>query len=360
MLSKLYPPHHEGCIFTLCNLKYLPQALVAVNTYSKYNSVNHKYIILVDGDEILELEGVTILTVQVILDGTIDYSLNQINAILDHYTVTSLCTALKPLALLYFRLLITDTKYFIYVDPDTYWLGPLDVHLFPDQINFFRHRNFLCDDSGYSGRNFLTYGGVNLGIMVDTGAPIDLIASWYKFALPINFESAMLGFYTDQKPADLLVLSGCARILYDDRVNLSYWNILDVRLIINDHFFYINQVEESKLLIMFHFSGYKNDINLYHGDRKYNYENTNSKIAVNSIHKLYSTQVENVINMLKCISIKTNLLGSADNFHIFRYLINIKYYRVGILNNIMRYIISIDFIAKIICKFYMIKNPFKI
>jgi hypothetical protein len=350
-----------GCVFTICNIKYLPQALTAIDSYSRHHNVNHKAIVLIDSERSCEINGIKILTVEDVTRGASKHVPFSLSEIFKHYDITSACTAIKPLSLIYLRELCPDSAYHAYIDPDTYWLDSFSLDLSKKQLYFFRHRDYLCSNDGYSGKNFLAFGGVNLGLFVDTGSPIDTLISWHVFALPINFESAMLGYYTDQKPADLMVLSGRAHVLYDERINLSYWNIADVSLRKRDNTFVVKQFEEEKPLAMYHFSGYRATVSLYSGERKDQYINSPSVDGISAIHEVYTSEVRRNADNLKNYDIKSNGLGTASHAEIFKYLYLSKFSEGGgWRHTLTKWLMRFDYFSNVVARFYKIKNPLKI
>ena len=350
-----------GCVFTICNLKYLPQALVAISTFSEFHSANEQSIVVMDLEECTEIQGIKLLSMRTIVEGTNHLIEGESSEIFKHYDITSACTAIKPLALLFFRTAFPSHNFFTYVDPDTFWLRGLDNNFLNNTLYFFRHRHDLGRTDGYCGYNFLTFGGVNLGLFIDTGTPIENIITWHHFALRINFESSMLGYYTDQKPADLLVISQRAFSIYDERTNLSYWNIADVELTCEDNIFYVRQFDITRPLIMFHFSGYRRKIAEYVSDRKAQYLNSTSLKEISIIHDYYSTAIQEKQKLLKSINIIENNLGSSGSHEIFRYLYKVKFGESRYLfHRTFNLLLRFDFFCLAVSRFYKIKNPLKI
>lgn len=351
----------HGCVFTICNLKYLPQALVAISTFSEFHSANERSIVVMDLDECTEIQGIKLISMQTIVEGTNHLIEEQSSEIFKHYDITSACTAIKPLVLLYFRILFSSYNFFTYVDPDTFWFGALDNKFINNNLYFFRHRHDLARTDGYSGYNFLTFGGVNLGLFVDTKTPLENIIAWHRFALRINFESSMLGYYTDQKPADLLVISQRAFSIYDERTNLSYWNIADVKLTCDHHNFFVKQFDKSMSLIMFHFSGYRKNIAEYTSERKAQYLNSSSLNEISIIHGIYATAIQEKQILLKSIPFIENSIGAAGHHEIFRYLYKLKFGESRyLLHKVISHLLSFDFFCLAISRLYKMKNPLKI
>jgi hypothetical protein len=350
-----------GCVFTICNLKYLPQALVAISTFSEFHSADEQSIVVMDLEECTEIQGIKLLSMETIIEGTNHLMEGESSEVFKYYDITSACTAIKPLALLYFRASFPSHNFFTYVDPDTFWLGALDNKFINNNLYFYRHRYDLGRADGYSGYNFLTFGGVNLGLFVDTGSSIENIIAWHRFALRINFESSMLGYYTDQKPADLLVISQRAFSIYDERTNLSYWNIADVKLTYINNKFFVEQINKSRPLIMFHFSGYRKNIVEYASERKEQYFSSSSVNEISIIHNIYTEAVEERRILLKSSPLVKNNIGTAEHHEIFRYLYKSKFGGSHyLLHKLINLLFRFDFFSIAISRFYKIKNPLKI
>jgi hypothetical protein len=283
------------------------------------------------------------------------------SAILEHYTVTSLCTAIKPICLLFTRVRFSGNDYYVYVDPDTYWMQTPNLELAADELHFFRHRNVLFDTSGYSGRNFLTFGGMNLGLIMDTGVALDTIKKWNAFALPINLESSMLGYYTDQRPADLMVLSGQARSQYDPRINLSYWNIADVALRQEQGSYVVEQLGAARKLVMFHFSGYKKKLESYSAERKDEYLNHPDRAVIQGLHDKYTQLVDAERATVTTQQIQTNDYGTAHRGEIYGHLIRSRlHHYTGFRKAAMSAVVRSHILMRAVDRFYKIKNPLKI
>ena len=350
-----------GCVFTICNLKYLPQALVAISTYSEFHAVDRKSIVVMDLEEGSQIQGINLIPLRTIVAGTNHLVDENLSEIFKHYDITSACTAVKPLALLYFKIQLPYIEFYTYIDPDTFWVGSLDCKFERNTLYFFRHRHDLGRADGYSGYNFLSFGGVNLGLFVDTGTAIENIVAWHKFALNINYESSMLGFYTDQKPADMLVISQRALCIYDERVNLSYWNIADVELVNENGRFSVLQFGALRHLVMFHFSGYKSKIDDYNSDRKEQYLGSKSIKNIIKAHEIYNDEIKSRVNILKSYNLNSNNIGKVGSHVIIRYLYKLKYGKSrSITKQLICHLLSFDFICKLISRMYKIKNPLKI
>lgn len=357
--KKLVLGSSATCIFTICNYSYLAQAIVALESFGKIDSLNVKKIIfLVDSEEsfcIKDIEIISMARLKIFCESTnFDFDFD----ILSFYAVTSLCTAIKPIALLFCRYNFSQYEVTIYTDPDTYWLCKPTLEFEQGKLYLFRHRDYLCKKTGFNGKNFLSFGGMNLGLIIDTGSSVNDLKHWNDFALPINLESPMLGYYTDQRPADLMVLSDRAVSCYDESVNLSYWNIADVKLAIYNENFIVNQFGSPKKLAMFHFSGYKKDVNAYKADRRSQYLNHDSKEIIIKLHCAYSNQVDLQTKYLSHITIKTNKYGTASKGAIYGYLFN-KQLRndLTIKGFFLKSIIKSKLVLNFIDRIYKIKNP---
>ncbi len=351
----------KACVFTICNKAYLAQALVAIKSFSEFNVDTKTGILLIDAVERYSINGVQIYTIADVINYTSRESIQVNWNIIDYYTVTSLCTAVKPLALMFFRSEFPSRDYYVYTDPDTLWLSKPRLQLERSKLYFFRHRDFLCTTSGYSGRNFLTFGGMNLGLIIDTGVNDEILMSWNNFAFPINIESSMLGYYTDQKPADLMVLSNRAESIYDECINLSYWNIADVRLDFDEEGYTVKQFNDQKKLVMFHFSGYREFLETYASERKNEYLNHADARLIDRLHIHYARLIEFERLNLEVLSINTNSYGTAESGMIYKYLIAESCKNQHSVNShFLRYIIKFKVFLRFVDRIYKMKNPFKI
>ena len=353
----------NSCTFTICNIKYLPQAIVSIKSYSKVNSTGHLGIILVDSENDFEIDNISVLSLSTIIKLSIVENIYHDFEILKHYTVTSLCTAIKPLIFIYYKLTKSQCDSFVYIDPDTLWLTKSNFAFAQTKLIFFRHRDKLYKTDGYNGRNFLTFGGLNLGLIIDTGVDIQILKEWLTFALPINFESSMLGYYTDQKPADLLVLSGRGISYYDKCINLSYWNIADIELqILNDGHYQATQDNCSANLSMFHFSGYRKSINDYSSERGIQYLTHKNSNVIKQLHIEYTALLEVEINKTHTLCIVQNEYGSAKESDIFKYLLlnRLSNNKLIFIRLIAPLLVKSKLLIYLVARLYRFKNPLKI
>lgn len=351
----------NAVVFTICNLGYLPQAFVAVNSYAAVSTSARKIIFLVDAVRSSTIGDIEIIALADVVAFAHEQGIDFDSAILKHYTVTSLCTAIKPICLLFTRIRFGNEDYYVYVDPDTYWMQRPNLELTAGELHFFRHRNILFDTSGYSGRNFLTFGGMNLGLIMDTGVALDTIKNWNAFALPINLESSMLGYYTDQRPADLMVLSNQARTQYDERINLSYWNIADIALCHEQGSYLVKQFGEARKLVMFHFSGYKKKLESYSAERKDEYMHHPDRAAIQALHDEYTQLVDAQRSTVKQQQIQINDYGTAHRGEIYGHLIRTRLGQyTGFRKAAMSAVIRSHTLMRAVDRFYKIKNPLKL
>lgn len=345
-------------VFTICNISYLNQAIVALRSISSFVQVNKMTILLVDIKEEFTIGNIKIIPLSYILD----FAKTQVDPekleILNHYTVTSLCTAIKPFMLLFLKNNSSANKCNIYIDPDTYWISKPNFEISRGRLIFFRHRDELYRNDGFNGTNFLTFGGMNLGLIVDTGADMKIIKHWAIFSLPINYESAMNGYYTDQRPADMLVLSNRAISHYDSTLNLSYWNINDVRITKEQS--NKKQVYQGLLsaeLSMFHFSGFRRRLQEYKSDRRLQYVNHPDSLVIQEIHDDYYTDLKLVEKELeKHELIKLNVEANSAAA-IFTYLLGKKADKGIFAASIFFLVSNNKFFARLFSRFYMMKNP---
>jgi hypothetical protein len=352
-------------VFTICNKRYLPQALLGVQTFASVAPTCQRLIVLVDSAREYEFDGITILPMAPLLEFAQSRGVGEGLEILEHYTVTSLCTAIKPLALWYLQQAspARPDAPIVYIDPDSYWLSPPDFNDCMEGLSFFRHRDKLYLDTHFDGSNFLTHGGLNLGLIIDAGADLDLLQEWFLFALPINFESPMLGFYTDQRPADQITLSGRARAHYKPAVNLSYWNIGDVELT-SDPLggFRVRQDGVESKLSMFHFSGFRPSIEGYSTGRLDAYRSHPNVDVIQKLHQQYEAALVPLREKVGSLDLETNAWGTSSVAGVYRFLIEKRHSgRRSLVSRALRAFNAVSpWPSQFVSRFYRMSNPFKI
>lgn len=149
------------------------------------------------------------------------------------YNITELCTAIKPM--LFRRLQARHPGAdIIYLDPDTYLVGPLvealdalrggaEMVLTPHALHPSPRPDLVPD------RTMLTYGAYNLGFLAlrDTPGTRGLMAWWAGMLEHGCLIDLQRNLFVDQKWADLFPSFADAAVLRHPGYNVAWWNLLE-------------------------------------------------------------------------------------------------------------------------------------
>ena len=182
----------EGAIFTVCNLAYLPKALVLAQSLVKFGEVKLK-IYLFDRkiDVALPNELADFVWVE-------DLGLPDFDQYAFKYDITEFSTSLKPYIAL--QLLECHTRV-VFLDPDTCMYGKLtpvwndlsahDIVLTPHYVT----------PKADSDVGMMRFGSFNLGFFAITDAPEAkrFLSWWNERCLDMCYFETQFGLSTDQK-----------------------------------------------------------------------------------------------------------------------------------------------------------------
>jgi hypothetical protein len=246
---------------TICTIvarNYLPHARCLTESFLAHHPRGRVFVLLVDSaavDLASQLaERFTIVPIQAL-------GVPRLRELAAHYTVTELCTAVKPFFLAHlFGHLDVDTL--CYVDPDVFFYHPMDdvfALLGEHDIVLIPHLlDFLDDDYMPDELHILRCGAYNLGFLgLARCANVNRFLHWWQGKLSslggVRLEE---GLFVDQRWIDLVpgLFSG-VHVLRDVGCNVAYWNI---------NHRHVTRVE-SQLMVngaplrFFHFSGFSVD-----------------------------------------------------------------------------------------------------
>ena len=245
----------DYAIFTVCNLAYLPKAMVLAESVLKFNNVKLK-IYLVDRKVDFDFSAV---------DADIywieDIGIPNLYELAFKYDIIELSTGLKPCLTLK---LLDRFRKVIFLDPDTclyHSVAPVLSELEVHSIVLTPHYTTPLSNPSPPGWGddigMMRFGSFNLGFYAVNNSPegIRFLKWWSDRCLNLNFMETQFGLSTDQK---WVSIAPCFfRDLYVS-FNLGYnvapWNVFERRIEKDpDGGYVVNGVYP---LVFFHFSNF--------------------------------------------------------------------------------------------------------
>jgi Nucleotide-diphospho-sugar transferase len=242
-------------IFTVCNLAYLPRALVLAEFVLKYNNIKLNICIFDRkiADDFSAVEA-NIFWIE-------DMGIPNLYQLAFKYDIIELSTSLKP----YITLQLLDRfEKVIFLDPDTCLYNSVEPILDDlDQHSIILTPHYTTPLSNHSklGWNndlgMMRFGSFNLGFYAVRNSPqgLDFLRWWSDRCLQFGFMETQFGLSADQKwvsiaPSFFKEL----HISFNLGYNVAPWNIFERCIKKTDHARYI--VNDIYPLIFFHFSNF--------------------------------------------------------------------------------------------------------
>ena len=271
MISK---EKNNFAIFTVCNIAYLPKALVLAESVFKYNKKKLK-IYLFDRKKDIDFSNI-----EAELYWIEDLNIPNFEQLAFKYDIVEFSTCLKPYLTLE---LMKNYQKVIFFDPDicTYdSVNSILNDLEHNPILLTPHYTTPISNHQKTGWNndlgMMRFGSFNLGFygVKDSQQGIDFLKWWSDRCLDLCFMESQFGLSTDQKWVSI------APCFFPDlgvSFNLGYnaapWNIFERNIKKNKQGIYM--VNETDPLVFFHFSnfdktdiGYINELANYGGNLK--------------------------------------------------------------------------------------------
>jgi hypothetical protein len=260
-ITEIQKMRSEYTIFTVCNIAYLPKALVLAETIYKFNNEKIK-IYLFDRKTDMDFS-----KFEADLIWIEDLDIPNLYQLAFKYDIVEFSTSLKPYITLK---LLEKYKNVIFFDPDvcTYdSVVPILNDLENHSIILTPHYTTPISNHKKTGWNndlgMMRFGSFNLGFYAvkDSQQGIEFLTWWSDRCMDLCFMESQFGLSTDQKWITI------APALFQDlyvSFNLGYnaapWNVFERKIerINNDNYI----VNSTYPLIFFHFSNFnKSDIN---------------------------------------------------------------------------------------------------
>lgn len=235
-------------VFTVCNLAYLPKALVLAESMAAFNHPKLKIFLFdkkIDGElpyDLAEFEWVE------------DLGLENFSHYAFKYDITEFSTSLKPWLTL--KLLESNEKV-IFLDPDTCLFSSLDpiLGLLEEKEVILTPHYVSPHPEGDIG--MMRFGSFNLGFFAVNSSleSLRFLSWWNERCLDLCYFETQFGLSTDQK---WVSIAPCffpkLHISFDLGYNVAFWNAHERVISINPHGGYL--VNNEYPLIFFHFSSF--------------------------------------------------------------------------------------------------------
>jgi len=260
----------ELAAFTVCNIAYLPKALVLADSLIKHHGLRLKVIIFDEKQELaLRADTIDITWLE-------DLGYPAWRQLAFTYDIIELSTSLKPFIAL--KLLQTHRKV-IFLDPDTAVYGRLD----PIERDLDDHPVVLTphylrpqpDTEDESDLGMMRFGSFNLGFFaVRQGDQASYFLNWWhKRCVDFCFMESQFGLSTDQKWVSIApCFFDFLKISFNPGYNAAPWNTFERQLTNKQGDGYL--VNGEYPLVFFHFS------NFDHDDPQYLNKRASSEIGV--------------------------------------------------------------------------------
>ena len=250
----------EYTIFTVCNIAYLPKALVLAESILKFNDIKLK-IFLFDRKSEMDISkyDADLIWIE-------DLDIPNFYQLAFKYDIVEFSTSLKPYLTLH---LLETNKRVIFFDPDicTYVsvssiLNNLEFH----SIILTPHYTTPISNHKKTGWNndlgMMRFGSFNLGFYAvkDSQQGIDFLKWWSDRCMDLCFMESQFGLSTDQKWITIApALFQDIHISFNLGYNAAPWNVFERKIEKTNNDNYI--INNTYPLIFFHFSNFnKSDI----------------------------------------------------------------------------------------------------
>jgi hypothetical protein len=239
-------------VFTVCNLAYLPKALVLAESLLKSDNVRLKiYIIDRKVDNDLSVIDADIIWIE-------DCGISNLYQLAFKYDITEFSTSIKPFLTLR---LLTQFEKVVFLDADICLydsiepiLCDLDLHSIVLTPHYVTPQS---DDAPDSDIAMMRFGSFNLGFYAvkNSEQGVYFLRWWSDRCLRFSFFESQFGLSTDQK---WVTIAPCffrdLHISFNLGYNVAYWNVHERALSVNNEGRYV--VNGKYPLIFFHFSSF--------------------------------------------------------------------------------------------------------
>ncbi len=267
---EIKPANQDLAVFTVCNIAYLPKALVLADSLREHNQTRLN-IILFDKEQVLSPhpETADITWVE-------DLGLPEWKQLAFIYDIIEFSTSLKPYIALK---LLEKHAHVIFLDPDTAVYSSLDPilkDLVASPVVLTPHYTKPQPDTEHeSDLGMMRFGSFNLGFFaVRQGEQASHFLNWWnRRCIDLCFMESQFGLSTDQKWVSIApCFFDFLKISFNPGYNAAPWNTFERCLTARQEDRYL--VNGKFPLVFFHFS------NFDHEDPQYLNKRASSEIGV--------------------------------------------------------------------------------
>lgn len=238
-------------VFTVCNLAYLPKALVLADSMSKFKHGLHIFLIDRKVDVPLHSNNAEITWIE-------DVTVPNLYELAFKYDITEFSTCLKPLLALY---LLGKYNKVVFLDPDTCVYSPIDPVLkdldFHPIVVTPHYVTPESDSLPDSDVGMMRFGSFNMGFfgVNRSRQGLDFLNWWSDRCLRFCYFETQFGLSTDQKWVSIApCFFDALHISFNLGYNVAFWNLHERRISKSSDGQYL--VNDTSPLIFFHFSSF--------------------------------------------------------------------------------------------------------
>ncbi len=238
----------DRAVFTVCNLAYLPKALVLAQSMIAFGAVKLRiYLFDRKVETVLPTELADFVWIE-------DIGLENFHQYAFKYDITEFSTSLKPLITLG---LLKTHRSVVFLDPDTCLLAPMEpiwAELEGRDIMLTPH--YVMPNPG-SDPGLMRFGSFNLGFFAVTrGAEAERFLKWWnERCLDLCYFETQFGLSTDQKWVSIApCFFPTLYISFNLGYNVAFWNVHERVITARPGGGYL--VNGEYPLIFFHFSSF--------------------------------------------------------------------------------------------------------
>lgn len=239
-------------IFTVCNIAYLPKALVLAQSVKKHTNSNLKVVIFDRKTDFKHPNDIAeIIWVE-------DCNVPQLSELAMLYDIIEFSTSLKPYLALRF---LEQAESVVFLDPDTCLYSSIesiegDLKNYPIVLtpHYLKPQPSTHNESDLA---MMRFGSFNLGFFAvrksDEG--LAFLQWWSERCIAFSFMESQFGLSTDQK---WVSIAPCffpnLHVSFNPGYNMAPWNTFERSLSKNESGVYL--VNGSEPLVFFHFSNF--------------------------------------------------------------------------------------------------------
>ena len=239
--------------FTVCNLYYLPKALVLAESFARHNPGYRLKIFLFDRKIEADFSALP-----ADIHWIEDAGVPDLYQLAFKYDIIEFSTSLKPFLALK---LLESAERVIFLDPDICVYSPLqpvlqdlDAHSIVLTPHYTSPQS---DDLGESDVGMMRFGSFNLGFFAvkNTQQGLSFLRWWHRRCIDLCYMESQFGLSTDQKWVTIApALFQDLYVSFNPGYNVAPWNVFERKITVDAEGNY--WINDTHPLIFFHFSNF--------------------------------------------------------------------------------------------------------